>query len=242
MDLMRKTALTQMLAVPLVALAIGCGSATEPQPVAEETPAEWIDLFDGETLNGWEDPAAETPPGDSWVVEDGWIKAVNDPTLREDLFTKENFGDFELVFEWKISKNGNSGVKYRVQDRAVLVRGKTNPDAKRFEDTVDYELVNRVNDRNKLEPSDKMEEYVVAYEYQLIDNAGHPDALKGAERSTGAIYSMVAPNSQESKPVGEVNESRIVLRGNHVEHWLNGVKVVDTVQPVLHVVATQHNS
>jgi hypothetical protein len=39
---------------------------------------------------------------------------------------------------------------------------------------------------------------------------------------------MVAPTTQAARPVGEFNESRIVLRGNRVEHWLNGVKVVDT--------------
>jgi hypothetical protein len=39
---------------------------------------------------------------------------------------------------------------------------------------------------------------------------------------------MVAPSSQTARPVGEFNHSQIVLRGNHVEHWLNGVKVVGT--------------
>jgi 3-keto-disaccharide hydrolase len=225
----------QILVISVVAFAVGCNPATEPQEVAEEAPAQWIELFDGETLNGWEDPAAENPPGDSWIIEDGCIKAVGRPTLREDLFTNEHFGDFELVFEWKISEKGNSGVKYRVQDRAVLVKGKTNPDAKRFEDIVDYELTNRLNDRNKLEPGDSMEEYVVAFEHQIIDNEGHRDALNGPDRSTGAVYSMIAPTSQEAKPVGEFNESKIVLRGNHVEHWLNGVNVVDadlTSEPI----------
>jgi hypothetical protein len=218
------------LAVFALTLMLGCGTA-EPPVSDSAVPAaadQWITLFDGQTLEGWEDPAKETPPGDSWVVEDGWIKATRRPRLREDLFTKETFGDFELVFEWKISPNGNSGVKYRIQDRAILIDGKTNPDSKRFEDTVDYELANRTADRSSIGPDERMQEYVVAFEYQIIDNEGHKDALRGADRTTGAIYSMVPASSQEASPVGEVNVSRIILRGNQVEHWLNGKKVVDT--------------
>ena len=205
----------------------GGGEAPPNTLTAEEKAAGWRLLFDGRTLRGWEDPAEETPPGDAWTVEAGCIKAVARPRIREDLFTLESFEDFELVFDWKISPRGNSGVKYRVQDRAVLIKGKTNPNAKRFEDIVDYELEHRVGDRSKIGPEDKMEEYVIAFEYQLIDDQGHPDARHGGDHVTGAIYSMVAPSAHPTKPAGQWNRSRIVLRGNHVEHWLNGEKVVD---------------
>ncbi len=213
----------------------GCGSAPthsdSPSGVQNElTPQEsadgWVLLFDGKTLNGWEDPARETPPGDSWVVEDGCIRAVGHPRLREDLLTKTVFGDFELAFDWKISPGGNSGVKYLIQDRAVLVAGKTNPDAKRFEDTVDYELEHRTADRSRLGPEDHIEEYLVAYEYQVIDNDRHPDAAEDLDRRAGSIYGLVAPEGAEVKPVGEFNQSRIVLRGHHVEHWLNGKRIL----------------
>lgn len=217
-----------------VLVLVGCGTEADhtEAPVneltAEETAAGWRLLFDGKTMGGWEDPSKETPPGDSWTIEAGCLKSVPKPRIREDLFTLDSFGDFELVFEWRISPKGNSGVKYRVQDRAVLEKGKLSPNAKRFEDTVDYELQNRLSARDKIAPDGEAEEYVVAFEYQLIDNEGHGDALRGANRTAGAIYGLVAPVVQTARPVGEFNESRIVLRGNHVEHWLNGVKVVDT--------------
>jgi hypothetical protein len=199
-----------------------------PNRLTDEEAADgWILLFDGATLNNWEDPARETPPGDSWLIEDGCIKAVGDPRLREDLLSSENFGDFELTFEWKISPGGNSGVKYRVQDRAVLVKGRTDPDAKRFEDTVDYELEHRTADRNNLGPQDRIEEYLVGYEYQVIDNDRHPDAAEDLDRRAGSIYGLVAPVDVEVLPVGEFNQSRIVLRGNHVEHWLNGTRILE---------------
>jgi hypothetical protein len=229
----KKGALLAFLSATLLLLA-GCGSAPPADGDAalnRLTPQEkadgWILLFDGKTLNGWEDPAKETPPGHSWVVEDGCIKAVADPRLREDLVTLDNFGDFELSFEWKVSPGGNSGVKYRLQDRAVLVSGRLDPSAQRFEDTVEYELAHRLGDRSQLGPNDHMEEYPIAFEYQLIDNERHPDAAEGPDRTAGAIYGLVAPSAQVARPVGEFNQSRIVLRGNHVQHWLNGTKVVD---------------
>jgi hypothetical protein len=113
-----------------------------------------------------------------------------------------------------------------------LVAGKTNPEAQRFEDTVDFELRNRIWERHRLGPDDRMEEYVVAYEYQIIDNEGHRDAAAGADRQTGSIYGLVAPSGQTALPVGEFNYSRIVLNDNHVEHWLNRSKVIDTNSPV----------
>lgn len=220
-------------ALAAVILSCGCSSREAGQTrtntlTLEERAAGWILLFDGMTLNGWEDPAKEDPPGDAWIVEDGCIKAIARPRLREDLFTTETFGRFEFVFEWKISSGGNSGVKYRIQDRAVLAEGKTNPEARRFEDIVDFELRNRISDRHRLGPKDRMEEYVVAYEYQIIDNEGHRDAAEGADRQTGSIYGLVAPVEQTALPVGEFNHSRIVLDENHVEHWLNRSKVIDT--------------
>jgi len=227
-----------------VAALVGCGAGPEHPAAAvkdaaagaaatvnrltpEEKAAGWILLFDGVSLDGWEDQAKTPPPGDSWVVEDGWIKAVDHPKRRKDLFTSRSFGNFELEWQWKISEQGNSGVKYRVQDRVVLVKGRTYPNAKHFEDIVNYELLHPAASRDSVGPNDAFEEYAIAFEYQMIDNLGNADAKHGADRTTGAIYSMVAPSSDASKPAGEVNTSKIVLRGNHVEHWLNGVKVVD---------------
>lgn len=195
---------------------------------AQERAAGWQLLFDGKTMDGWEDPTRESPPGDSWAVEDGCLKSLRNPRIRQDLFTTKTFGDFELAFEWKIAPGGNSGLKYRVQDRAVLEKSKLNPNAKRFEDTVDYELRHRLSSRNKIPPGAQIEEYVVAFEYQMIDDRGHADARAGENRQSGSIYSMVAPVKAAARPAGEFNQSRIVLRGNHVEHWLNGEKVVDT--------------
>ncbi len=62
-------------------------------------------------------------------------------------------------------------------------------------------------------------------EYSLIDDEGYPDHLTPRQKS-GADYDVHAPSSLEAKPVGEYNNSRIVVNGAKVEHWLNGKKVV----------------
>jgi hypothetical protein len=68
--------------------------------------------------------------------------------------------------------------------------------------------------------------YHNAPEYQILDNAGHPDG-RNSSTSAGANYALNAPVSDVTRPVGEWNHTRIVVRGAHVEHWLNGTKVVE---------------
>jgi hypothetical protein len=63
-------------------------------------------------------------------------------------------------------------------------------------------------------------------EYQLIDDLGYPDKLQDKQLS-GANYDMHAPSAKVSKPAGEYNHTKIIINKGHVEHWLNGTKVVD---------------
>ena len=57
---------------------------------------------------------------------------------------------------------------------------------------------------------------------QLIDDAAHPDAQVGPKRQTAALYDAIPARSPRVKPAGEINESAIIVRGDSVEHWLNG--------------------
>jgi Domain of Unknown Function (DUF1080) len=193
--------------------------AADNQLTAAEETQGWKLMFDGSSFAGWEDPTKKNPPGTNYGIEDGCLKALKHPKLTEDLFTADLYSDFEMLFDWKISPAGNSGVKYRIQDRIIL------PPAipgQKFEDLVNLSLKNRRTDR-----PEKGQEYVVGFEYQTIDNQGHPDGRRGGSHQSGALYDIYAPTQDATKPIGEFNHSRLVVKGDHIEHWLNGVKVVD---------------
>ncbi len=69
----------------------------------------------------------------------------------------------------------------------------------------------------------------VGCEYQMIDDDKHPDAkLAEGKRASGALYDVIKPGEGKIlKPVGQWNQSRLVVEGTHLQHWLNGVKLVD---------------
>ena len=150
-------------------------------------------LFDGKTTAGWRGFKKPAFPEHGWVVENGWIERVageHEPSRNVgDIITIDTFDDFDLSFEWKISKGGNSGVKY------LVTEDRSGP---------------------------------IAHEYQIIDDERHPDAKIGPQRATAALYDVIAaPADKPLKPAGEINSGRIVVDGRHVEHWLNGVKVIE---------------
>ncbi|MFC5408844.1 DUF1080 domain-containing protein [Larkinella bovis] len=66
-------------------------------------------------------------------------------------------------------------------------------------------------------------------EYQMIDDVGNKDiaADQDDKRRTAGLYELFAPSVRKLKPIGEWNEGRVLVKGNHVEHWLNGTKVVE---------------
>src|SRR5258705_8335521 len=111
--------------------------------------------------------------------------------------TREAFRDFELTWEWKISRAGNSGVKDNVAEE-ISMAAAPNHAALGFE----YQVLD-----DSLHEDNKVPSHRTGALYDLIA----PNANKGM-----AI-----------KRVGDWNRSTIVFRGNHGEHWLNGQKVVD---------------
>jgi hypothetical protein len=147
-----------------------------------------VPLFNGKSLDGWV-TADGQPVTRGWVMEDGMLVRAS---RGGSIFTEQEYGDFDLRFEWKIAPRGNSGVKYRVSFFEKGVYG--NPGW-------------------------------LGCEYQLFDDAGRPTS---PEHSTGAIYELVPPSADKKlRPVGQFNESRIVVRGTRIEHWLNGAKIAE---------------
>ncbi len=66
----------------------------------------------------------------------------------------------------------------------------------------------------------------IGHEYQLIDDSLHPDAGHGPKRQTASLYDALPPVAPPVRPAGMVNTSRVIVRGDDVEHWLNGRRVL----------------
>ncbi len=133
-------------------------------------------------------------------VPAGW--AIAGGTLAKDghvgdLMTKDEFGNFELELDWKIGEACNSGIFYR---------GIEDPD---FE--------GKPND-------DRI--YTTGPEYQLLDDIKADDNKTPLTRAA-ANYGLYPSVAGHLKPVGEWNRARILANGAHVEHWLNGAKIVE---------------
>ncbi len=144
----------------------------------DDAKQQWVEYAVGEAGERW--PA-------NWEFADGVLHAKGGGV---DLKTREEYGDFDLRFDWKISPKGNSGVMYRVSQES--------------------------------DPA-----YYTGPEYQVIDDVGNEDAIS-PETSSASIYALYAPNKPMAKPAGEWNEGRIVVKDNHVEHYLNGEKVAES--------------
>ncbi len=190
-------------ALLLSALLLGsfCAHAAPNELTAEEKAAGWKLLFDGHSLSGWHLFQQKGDAHGGWKVEGDTIvcpKTNGRPNgSGGDLVTNDKFTDFEFAFEWKISPAGNSGVHYFFDE--------SRPPGKPL----------YAGDTGKSP---------VGFEYQVLDDENHPDGKRGPTHQAGALYDLFASPAKTLKPVGEWNESRIVVKGNHVEHWLNGGK------------------
>ena len=157
--------------------------------------AGWRSLFDGQTTAGWREVTGKAFPSECWRVEKGCLRTIVTGGAYQDIRTADTFGSFEFSFEWKVTKAGNSGVKYLVQHPDEWVR-------KGFRQARARGL-----------------------EYQLCDDANE-EVTRDASRGTAGLYSALAPVNKHPQAPGEWNASRIIVNGRHVEHWLNGVRVL----------------
>ena len=146
----------------------------------------WVPLFDGHSLSGWSTLDGKPAVEDAWRVDEGALYLDTSKGRGGHLVTTREYGNFELVFEWKIRHRANSGIKYRVRD---------------------------FNGR------------VLGCEYQIIDDVNH-GGLRPAQ-TTASLYDVFAPiPHQRLRPPGEYNRGCVIVCGNRIEHYLNGLRVV----------------
>jgi len=151
---------------------------------AAEKAAGWTLLFDGKSMVNFKGFKTAALDGGWHINADGSLGP--DPKTSKDAVTKAKYENFDLTFDWKISKMGNSGVMFHVID---------------------------VGD----------ETYESGPEYQILDNAhGEPPPQRA-----GALFALIAPSKDVPAPVGQWNHARLVVDHGKVQHWLNGVLVVE---------------
>ena len=101
----------------LSALALACSAPKDNTLTQAEKADGWQLLFDGESLNGWRSFNAPALQGESWIVENGAIAATGKgDDAHGYIVTDKVFENFHLKWDWIISKGGNSGMIYHVQE------------------------------------------------------------------------------------------------------------------------------
>lgn len=155
---------------------------------SQEKKDGWALLFDGNGTAGWTTPGGKPVPA-GWVIENGTLTAKKG-AKGGDIVSADEYANFELVLDYNLEPNGNSGVKY------FYTRYETGGN--------------------------------LGMEYQLLDDQFAEDNKK-ANHLTGSFYDVIPPDASQKRqnPPGQWNTIRIVANGQQVQHWINGVKILE---------------
>ena len=166
---------------------------------AEEKAQGWRLLWDGKSTKGWRGADSAAFPAKGWNTANGELAVVSKGG-GGDIMTDEEFGAFELQMEFKVSAGANSGIFYYLTS-----------------------------------PHDAASGAPLGLEYQILDDEHHPDAKNGIDgnRTLASLYDIyprgtLRTNVGIAPKIDAWQHARIVARADgSVEHWLNGVKVLE---------------
>ena len=166
----------------------------------QEKKEGWQMLWDGKTTDGWRGAKIDAFPNQGWVIENGELIVLAsggaESAAGGDIVTTQDYSNFELLVDFKITSGANSGIKYYVDTEINKGSGSS-----------------------------------IGLEYQILDDELHEDAKRGSHegsRTVCSLYDLIQANPNKPiKPIGEWNTAYIKSINNHVEHWLNDVKVLE---------------
>jgi len=173
---------------------------TKNQLGIDEEKNGWKLLWDGSTNDGWRGARLDDFPSEGWIIENGELIVLSSGG-------EESTSGGDIVTD---DLYGN----FELQLDFKLTKG-ANSGIKYFVDT----------DLNKGPGSS------IGLEYQILDDDNHPDAKLGnheGSRTLASLYDLIKVDPDKPvNPIGEWNHARILSKDNHVEHWLNGMKVLE---------------
>lgn len=166
----------------------------------DETKQGWKMLWDGKTTKGWRGAKLDKFPEEGWSIENGELTVL-------------------------ASGGGESAAGGDIVTTELYSN---------FELKVDFKLTPGANSGIKYYVDTEINKgpgSSIGLEYQILDDALHPDAKLGAKegsRTVCSLYDLIkADEKKPIKPIGEWNSAYIISKNNHVEHWLNDVKVLE---------------
>jgi hypothetical protein len=165
--------------------------------------AQWRELFDGRTLAGWRGLGYDSVPSAHWKVVDGAIMKVPGANVAK-------------LPDGQPAAGGDLMTTEAFTDFELEFEWKVAPGAN---SGVKYNVSEAMSMKSANHAA-------LGFEYQVLDDSLNDDNKIPSHRA-GSLYDMIPPGGDKAlRPVGEWNRSRIVLRGNHGEHWLNGKRIV----------------
>ncbi len=179
------------------------GESTMPNTLSAAEKAEgWVLLFDGKSMDLWRGYRKDAVPESHWTIEDGTIHKIAS-------------GKVPLMADGQPMDGGDIITRKKYENFELSFDWKVAPGAN---SGIKYNVIEEMSDGNPL-----------GFEYQVLDDDGHPDAKmgNGTNRTASALYDLIGPENQMVNPVGEWNHGRIIFNGKHGEHWLNGKKVLE---------------
>lgn len=169
----------------------------------EEEEAGWKLLFDGESFDGWRSLGRETIPKNLWKIENGTIHKVNT-------------GDVASLPDGQPAEGGDLITNEQFTDYELYFEWRVEPSGNTG---LKYNVSEEVSLKNGVS--------ALGFEYQLGDDSNFINERKPTHL-VGALYDLFPTKHKvEINPIDEFNRSRLLVQGNHVEHWLNGEKVLE---------------
>lgn len=158
----------------------------------------WKSLFNGEDISEWRN-FNKTDINPKWRIEDGTLHYIGNDQSEEG---------------WESKKGGDIITKGQYDNFEFKIEWKISPNGN---SGIMYNVVEEGYEKP----------YHTGPEMQILDNDGHPDG-KIIKHRAGDLYDLISCSEETVRPVGEWNEVMIRIKDGHLQHWLNGVKVVQT--------------